>query len=446
MRDLLDESLEQGAIGMSSGLFYAPASAATTDEVAEVAKPLGRWGGIYTAHMRDEADNILKSLDETFEIGRRAGAPVVVSHHKCSGRQNFGRMRETLPKIDAIILDKTGTVTEGKFSLLEILPCNELQREVLAATVSANSQKSARECSLPSGAPINSGESLSFLASIEQYSEHPLGAAVTQFARQQKAKIYDATAVQIHKGLGITGTVERRRVFAGNRRFLRDLGISIDDQSDKFARQREAEGKSVSFFGWDGDVHAVAVFGDRVRSEAIELSEELRRQKIEIRLVSGDAQATTKWVASSLGIESYEAEVLPQHKIDVVRRLQERGSVVAMVGDGINDAPALAQADLGIAMGSGTDIAMRAASVVLVNGGLGKILDVFDVSHKAMRVVRQNLFWAFLYNSIGITFAVMGILNPIMAAMAMLLSSVSVVGNSMRLTRQQAWLPRSKTV
>ncbi|HKH99904.1 MAG TPA: HAD-IC family P-type ATPase, partial [Candidatus Sulfotelmatobacter sp.] len=150
------------------------------------------------------------------------------------------------------------------------------------------------------------------------------------------------------------------------------------------------------------------------------------------------ARATTKWIASRLGTDSFEAEVLPEEKAGVVRRRQERGAVVTMVGDGINDAPALAQSDLGIAMGSGTDIAINAAAVVLMNGALGKVLDVFDLSQQTMRVVRQNLFWAFFYNTLGITLAVAGILNPIMAASAMLLSSLSVVGNSMRLARQRA--------
>jgi P-type E1-E2 ATPase len=161
----------------------------------------------------------------------------------------------------------------------------------------------------------------------------------------------------------------------------------------------------------------------------------LKHRGIEVRLISGDAQATTKWTATCLGITSYEAEVLPEEKAEAVRRLQKRNAVVAMIGDGINDAPALAQANLGIAMGSGTDVAMKAAAVVLMNGFLRRTLDVFDLSQKTMRIVRQNLFWAFFYNTIGIALAVAGILNPIMAAIAMLLSSVSVVGNSMRLRR-----------
>lgn len=163
---------------------------------------------------------------------------------------------------------------------------------------------------------------------------------------------------------------------------------------------------------------------------------ELKRRGIDVRLISGDAPATTRWTASAVGIDSFESEILPDQKADVVRRLQESGAVVAMVGDGINDAPALAQADLGIAMASGTDVATKAAAVTLMNGSLLKVLDVFDLSSQTMRVVRQNLFWAFFYNSLGISLAIAGILNPIMAAAAMLLSSAWVVANSLRLVRR----------
>ena len=173
-----------------------------------------------------------------------------------------------------------------------------------------------------------------------------------------------------------------------------------------------------------------------MKEDAVKLVAELKRRNVEVHLVSGDSQAATRWAASCLGCDRYRAEVLPEEKAEAVRELQTMGAVVAMVGDGINDAPALAQADLGIAMGSGADIAMKAAAVVLMNGSLEKIVDIFDLSQKTMRVVRQNLFWAFFYNSIGISLAVAGVLTPLMAAAAMLMSSVSVVANSTRLTRQ----------
>jgi P-type E1-E2 ATPase len=179
----------------------------------------------------------------------------------------------------------------------------------------------------------------------------------------------------------------------------------------------------------------VLAFGDMLRAEAAQVVAELKRQGCRVHLVSGDSLATTRWIASCLGADSFQAEVLPDQKAGFVRQLQSRGAVVAVVGDGINDAPALAQADLGIAMGSGADIAMKAAAVVLMTSSLRKVLDVFSLAARTLRIVRQNLFWAFLYNVLGISLAVIGYLNPIFAATAMLLSSFSVVANSLRLNR-----------
>jgi len=345
------------------------------------------------------------------------------------------RVLEMLRKVDTVILDKTGTVTEGRFSLLEIVPCQELCTQATFAGVALEASNTVSVMHSPPyhATGAQDCEVLFRLASLEQYSEHPLGTAVSQFARHKGMKLDDATSLEIYKGKGITGIVKGKHVFAGNRRLVKDLGIWIEDNVEDQARDLEAEGKTVSFVGWDGALHAFAVFGDRLKTDAIELTAELKRRGVEVRVVSGDSKASTEWVARRLGINSYEYEVLPEEKANVVRRLQDRGSVVAMVGDGINDAPALAQADLGIAMGSGTDVAINASAVVLMSGSPRKTLDVFDLSQKAMRIVRQNLFWAFFYNAIGITLAVTGLLNPIMAAAAMLLSSVSVVGNSMRL-------------
>ena len=355
------------------------------------------------------------------------------------------RVLETLRKVDTVILDKTGTVTEGKFALLEFVPCHHAPAQAVPAGAVANKSSAVFESSA-SGAQFPVGrsssinqddETLSPLASLEQYSEHPLGTAVADFARRKGTPLHEATSLEIHKGRGITGIVDGKSVFAGNRRLANELGVWIDENSEEQARRWEAEGKTVSFVGWDGELRVLAAFGDKVKPEAIELTAELRRRGIAVRLVSGDAHATTEWVASCLGITSFQAEVLPEEKTEAVRQLQASGAAVAMVGDGINDAPALAQANLGIAMGSGTDIAMKSAAVVLMNGSLPKIVEVLNLSRKTMRVVRQNLFWAFFYNSVGISLAVAGILNPIMAAAAMLLSSVSVVGNSMRLARQE---------
>lgn len=345
------------------------------------------------------------------------------------------RVLETVRKIDTVLLDKTGTVTEGKFSLLDLVLCQTTCSEAVLAGTGEKELVATRPSPLYQSS-VASDEALSLLASLEQYSEHPLGQAVARLARKRKCTVHEVTSVEIHKGRGITGLVNGKSVFAGNRRLISGLEIHLESPLEMQARDWEGEGKTVSFVGWNGELRAWAIFGDRVKPEAISLASELKRRGVDVRLISGDAPDTTKWTAAAVGIGSFESEVLPDQKAEVVRRLQKDGAVVAMVGDGINDAPALAQADLGIAMASGTDIAMRAAAVVLMNGSLLKVLDVFDLSRQTMRVVRQNLFWAFFYNSLGITLAVAGILNPIMAAVAMLLSSVSVIGNSLRLVRK----------
>jgi P-type E1-E2 ATPase len=178
-------------------------------------------------------------------------------------------------------------------------------------------------------------------------------------------------------------------------------------------------------------------FGDVVKKDALEIVKELKQRNIKTFVISGDSKATTEYVAKQIGADEFQAETLPSDKAEAVKALQDKGLLVAMIGDGINDAPALAQADLGIAMGSGTDIAMKAADIVLVGNSLTKVANAFQLSNKTWRIVRQNLFWAFFYNTLGISLAITGILNPILAAGAMLLSSLSVIGNSLRLNSKE---------
>ena len=344
------------------------------------------------------------------------------------------RVLETMGKIDTVIVDKTGTLTAGTFSLVDLVCCKQCPAEaVLAGPLEL--EYSDRGGRRDSDRHQATRETLSLLASLEQYSQHPLGQAVSESALREGVKVHEASSLKIHKGSGISGIVSGRVVFAGNRRLIAELGLRIDSTTESQAKRWETEGKTVSFAGWDGELRALAAFGDRVKPDAVELVRELKCRDIKVRLISGDAYTTTSQIASCVGIDSFEAESLPDHKANAVRRLQETGSVVAMIGDGINDAPALAQSDLGIAIASGTDIAMKAAAVILMNGCLLKTLEILDLSHTTMRVVRQNLFWAFFYNGIGISLAVAGILNPIMAAAAMLLSSLSVIANSLRLVR-----------
>jgi len=344
------------------------------------------------------------------------------------------RVLETLEKLDVIVLDKTGTVTEGRFSVLhhEMLePRGERVEHVRSAGVPAASiaiaELETRSSEL---------EAIGRVASLEQYSEHPLGNALVKFARQESVTLVDASEIEVHKGQGITGRVGGHTVFTGSRRLVATLSVTSDDAFEKQAQQWENEGKTVAFYGWDNRLRGVLVFGDRLRSDARRLIPELHQRGMEVQLVSGDSEATTRAVARDLSFDSYRAEILPYEKGKIVEQLQRHGNTVAMVGDGINDAPALAQADLGIAMGTGTDLAMKAAAVVLMDGTLEKIPAVLDLSRKTMRVIRQNLFWAFFYNALGIVLAITGVLNPILAAVAMLFSSASVIGNTLRLNRR----------
>jgi heavy metal translocating P-type ATPase len=341
---------------------------------------------------------------------------------------------EALGKVNHVIFDKTGTITEGRFELLgcEMVAeiCSPGVRTKLSRVGDEGEQTAQTRREL---IPQNYEATFSLLASLQQYSEHPLGKALVKFARERNIELEDASCVEIHKGLGITGMVCGKSIFMGRRKLAESMAIAIDTRSELLAREWESEGRTVTFFGWDGELKGCLAFGDRPRPHAAALIESLQRQKITPHMISGDSRATTETIAHQLKIEDFRSEVLPEDKVKFVRAWKRSGATVAMIGDGINDAPALAEADLGIAMGSGTDIAMRASSVVLMDCDLQKIPQILNLARKTMRIVRQNLFWAFFYNVLGITLAVTGVLNPIFAAVAMLLSSVSVVGNSLRL-------------
>jgi heavy metal translocating P-type ATPase len=308
------------------------------------------------------------------------------------------RVLELVNKVDVMVLDKTGTVTEGDFAVLDLA----LPREVL---------------------PL--------VAAVEAYSEHPLGRASVRHAQSQGLSIPSALDIEIYKGQGIAGFINGRRIVVGNRRLVPGIEPALEAR----ASQWEASGATVAFVSIDGRPAGAMAFGDRVRVGAPELIAALRARGIRTIMLSGDSEATTAFVARQTGVDEFRAGVPPDGKLALIGELKTGGRTVAMAGDGVNDAPALAAADLGIALGSGTDLAMRAAPVVLMSPALDRVLEVFDLSRMTLRTVRQNLFWAFFYNVAGITLAITGILNPILAAGAMVLSSLSVIGNSMRLGR-----------
>jgi cation transport ATPase len=356
------------------------------------------------------------------------------------------RVLETIRRVDAVIFDKTGTVTEGNFSLLDYAveknlafadaPMIQTSKEFSRNFDGAQEFSKDFDCTIADKAAqeIFNKKYLPMLAALERYSEHPLGRAIMQSCQQQGIALPEAKEIAVHKGEGLTGIVANQSVFIGNRRFAEKNANHLEATFASRASDWEREGLTVAFFGWEAKVKGLLAFGDRVKPEAFAVVSELKRRGIKVTLLSGDAKATTAWVANQIGADDFLAEVLPAEKTAAIVALQQAGQVVAMVGDGVNDAPALAQADLGIALGSGTDIAMKAAAIVLMSNSLGKVLEAFLLANKTWRVVRQNLFWAFFYNTLGISLAVTGILNPILAAGAMLLSSLSVIGNSLRLS------------
>jgi len=330
------------------------------------------------------------------------------------------RALETMGKIDVLVLDKTGTVTHGNFRLLDyaLLP---------DAKAAFSPGRDDEELFL--------AEYLPRICAIEAYSEHLLGRAVVDFARQHTLRPLEAENIEIRKGEGVGGVIEGRRVFIGNRQLMAAMGCELDAEAELRAQEWQQAGRTVAFFAFDGAVRGLLAFGDQIKPGAAEMVKRLRERGIAVELVSGDAWPTTAMVARQIGIDDFIAEASPAGKATLIQQLQQAGKRVAILGDGVNDAPALAQADLGIALGTGADIAMSAAPVVLVSGSLAKVEEAFRLAAKTTRVVRQNLFWAFFYNAAGITLAVCGVLSPILAAAAMLLSSTSVVANSMRLTR-----------
>jgi Cu+-exporting ATPase len=320
---------------------------------------------------------------------------------------------ERMEKVDTLVIDKTGTLTDGK----------------------------PRVTSVITAAGFDENELLRLVASLEQGSEHPLGAAVVEAAAGRSLSLTNGSDFQSHTGLGVSGLVDARKVLVGNERFLQENGVSTLLLADKVTELRR-DGQTVILVGVDGKVAGLIGIADSIKASAPQALRDLKHDGLRLVMLTGDSRATAEAVAKTLGIEEFEAEVLPGKKSEVVQRLQKEGRTVAMAGDGINDAPALAQADVGIAMGTGTDIAMESGGITLVKGDLSGIVRARKLSQATMHNIRQNLFFAFLYNSLGVPIAAgvlypfFGLLlSPILAAAAMSLSSVSVITNSLRLRK-----------
>ncbi|MDA8124205.1 MAG: heavy metal translocating P-type ATPase [Deltaproteobacteria bacterium] len=318
---------------------------------------------------------------------------------------------EMMRKIDTLVVDKTGTLTLGKPRLTGVVPA----------------------------AGGGETELLKWSASLEKGSEHPLAAAILEGALARQVALADAENFMAHPGKGVSGQVEGREILLGNHALLADFGIDADALLPR-AQEMRAQGQTVMFVAAAGRVAGLVAVSDPVKESAPEAVRQLHDEKIRIIMLTGDNRTTASAVARKLAIDDVVAEVLPDQKTAVVRKLQDEGRMVAMAGDGINDAPALAQAQVGIAMGTGTDVAMESAGVTLVRGDLTGIVRARKLSRAAMRNIRQNLFWAFAYNALGVPVAAgvlyphFGILlSPMLAAAAMSFSSVSVIVNALRL-------------
>ena len=318
---------------------------------------------------------------------------------------------ERFEKVDTLIVDKTGTLTEGKPRVVAVEP----------------------------EAGFDENRLLRLAASLERGSEHPLASAIVAAATERGLDLSDADDFDAPTGKGVRGTVDGAQVALGNLHLLRDLGVAPGSLGDRADRLR-AKGQTVMFVLIDGAPAGLIGVADPIKESTPQAIQDLRREGIRIVMLTGDNRRTAEAVAGELGIDEVEAEVLPQQKSDVVKRHKQEGRVVAMAGDGVNDAPALAEADVGVAMGTGTDVAIKSAGVTLVKGDLAGIVRARRLSRAVMRNIRQNLFFAFVYNALGVPVAAgvlypfFGILlSPIIAAAAMSLSSVSVVGNALRL-------------
>jgi Cu+-exporting ATPase len=319
---------------------------------------------------------------------------------------------ERMEKVDTLVIDKTGTLTEGKPSVTRVVAIGDGYSEEAL---------------------------LRFAASVERASEHPLAEAIVRSAESRNIEIAPVTKFDSPTGKGALGTVEGRSVLLGNARFLQEHGVDTDAAA-KDAEALRLDGATAIFIAIDSKAAGIIAIADAVKPSTPEALAALKAEGLHVVMLTGDNWTTARAVARQLGIDQVEAEVLPDQKSEIVRRYKEQGAVVAMAGDGVNDAPALAAADVGIAMGTGTDVAIESAGVTLLKGDLNGIVRARRLSRAVMRNIRQNLFFAFVYNAAGVPIAagvlypVFGILlSPIIAAAAMALSSVSVIGNAIRL-------------
>ena len=312
---------------------------------------------------------------------------------------------ESTRKVDTVVLDKTGTVTTGKMTLVNVV----------------------------TEPGTDADELLRLAGALEDASEHPIAQAIAKGATQQTGTLPTVEGFTNLEGKGVQGVVDGHALIVGRESLLAEWSLRLSAEVAAAKAQAESEGKTVVAVGWDGAARGILIVADTVKPTSKEAIAQLKALGLTPVLLTGDNEAAARQIAAEVGIDQVIAEVLPKDKVDVVTRLQGEGKVVAMVGDGVNDAPALAQADLGLAMGTGTDVAIEASDITLVRGDLRSAADAIRLSRKTLGTIKTNLFWAFAYNTAAIPVAALGLLNPMLAGAAMALSSVFVVGNSLRL-------------
>ena len=316
---------------------------------------------------------------------------------------------EQAHRIDTVVFDKTGTLTKGQPAVSDVWSVDGVDDEDLVVLA----------------------------AGLQAGSEHPLARAV--IARADKKDLPKVTNFESHTGFGVSGDVDDKKVAIGNLALMKKLGVDISKPALDVLAMRQGEGKTAVFVAVNGQLAGIFAIGDPLRSETVEAIAQLKAQGVSTVMLTGDARATANWIAKAAGIDEVIAEVRPDDKANYIKQLQDEGKVVAMVGDGVNDAPALALADVGIAMGSGSDVAMETAGITLMRSNPKMVSAALDVSKRTWSKLWQNLFWAFIYNLIGIPLAVLGLLNPALAGAAMAASSVSVVTSSLML---RYWKPK----
>lgn len=317
-----------------------------------------------------------------------------------------GESLEAACTVDAVVFDKTGTVTKGRPEVTDVLPLGRMTPE----------------------------EALRLAAEAEKKSEHPLGAAIYESAKRKLGSVRDPESFEAIPGRGVKAETDGKTVLLGTRRLMSERGVDCS-AAEKAMEEMERDGKTAMLMAVDGRAEMLFAVADTIKQTSAEAIRELQSMGIEVYMITGDNRRTAEAIARKAGIAHVLAEVLPENKAQEVQKLKQAGKKVAMVGDGINDAPALATADIGMAVGTGTDVAIEAADITLLRGDLRTVPAAVRLSRRTMRKIRQNLFWAFFYNSVGIPFAALGFLNPMIAGAAMAFSSVSVVTNSLSLKR-----------